>query len=371
MAPKKRTVDKVPAGTGDAADSGSTPNVIGGNDPTMNPGKDPSQRVSAISQMNTSRPTTRSTRVTDQLAQPVSERGISEDPTQTPNPHGGSRDLLYPKTYSEYSEPSEQSASADPDPEELVLGDQIQEMLDTINEHMDESNSALEARTRTLQTRLIAIRERYPMIAKGKSSIPPRDPTKDPNNEDVDPHFERPINWSDNYIDEELTNGQPNADPELIPSTKGSNNRSNAKQTLDQAPTDHLNQVATAAQSTRMDENTRELEIQDKTRKSVQYAPFDGIEDNDTDSETTVSNHREGSVPFQQLDDKDILDMSNNESDNALVCMVRYMLDQNLHTTMENSPLAKAGVKVTPPTSIAGNRALKLSRPLLKVSYDG
>ncbi|KIJ44684.1 hypothetical protein M422DRAFT_251989 [Sphaerobolus stellatus SS14] len=65
-------------------------------------------------------------------------------------------------------------------------------------------------------------------------------------------------------------------------------------------------------------ENTRETVIWDNTRKSVRYAPFDGIEDNDTDSETTVRNHQEGSVPFQQPDNRDILDMSNNESDNAL-----------------------------------------------------
>ncbi|KIJ37834.1 hypothetical protein M422DRAFT_259708 [Sphaerobolus stellatus SS14] len=139
MAPKRRTVDKVSAGTGNAADSGSTPNVIGENDP---------------SQMS-----------------------------------------------------SEPSASADPDPEELALGNQIQEMLDTINEHMDEvisihnmsrqaaqllaktneSNSALEARTRTLRMQLIVIREKYPTIAKGKLSIRPRNPQKDYNNEDLDP----------------------------------------------------------------------------------------------------------------------------------------------------------------------------------------
>ncbi|KIJ38795.1 hypothetical protein M422DRAFT_258425 [Sphaerobolus stellatus SS14] len=92
-------------------------------------------------------------------------------------------------------------------------------------------------------------------------------------------------------------------------------------------------------------ENTREPEIWDKPHKSIRHAPFDGIEDNDTDSETTVRNHREGSVPFLQPDDRDMLDMSNSDSDNALVRMVRYMLDQNVHTTMEKSPLAKAGVK--------------------------
>ena len=107
MAPKRRTVDKVPAGTSDAADSGSTPNVIGGNDPTMDPGKDPSKTVSAVSEANTIRPTTRNTRATDELAHPASERGISEDPTQTPNPHDGSGEPLLPKTYSDYAEPSE------------------------------------------------------------------------------------------------------------------------------------------------------------------------------------------------------------------------------------------------------------------------
>ncbi|KIJ29870.1 hypothetical protein M422DRAFT_268649 [Sphaerobolus stellatus SS14] len=133
----------------------------------MDPGKDPSQTASAVSEANTICSTTWNTCATDELAHPAN-----------------------------YAEPSERSASADPDPKELVLGDQIQEMLDTINEHMDEvtsihnmscqaaqllaktneSNSALEARTRTLRTQLIAIREKYPTIAKGKSSIHPRDP---------------------------------------------------------------------------------------------------------------------------------------------------------------------------------------------------
>ncbi|KIJ47826.1 hypothetical protein M422DRAFT_248405 [Sphaerobolus stellatus SS14] len=234
-------------------------------------------------------------------------------------------------------------------------------MLGTINEHMDEvisihnmsrqaaqllaktneSNSALEARTRTL--------EKYLTIAKGKSSFHPRDPHKDPNNEDSDPHPERPSNWSN--VDEESTIGQHNLDPELIQSTDESNNRSNPKQALgkartkllaktavlerlyaDQAPADHLNQAATAArntsgllnpqdqqQSIQPSENARETVIQDYPCKSVRYAPFDGIEDNDTGSETTVRNHWEGSVPFQQPDDRDILDMSNNESNNTLV----------------------------------------------------
>ncbi|KIJ53259.1 hypothetical protein M422DRAFT_242393 [Sphaerobolus stellatus SS14] len=65
MAPKKKTSDKVPAGTSDAVDSSSTPNVAGGNDPTLDPGKDPSQVASAASETNTIRPTTQSTHVTD------------------------------------------------------------------------------------------------------------------------------------------------------------------------------------------------------------------------------------------------------------------------------------------------------------------
>ncbi|KIJ53239.1 hypothetical protein M422DRAFT_242367 [Sphaerobolus stellatus SS14] len=242
MTPKKKTIDKVPAGTGDAADSGSTSNVIGGNNPTIDPGKNPSKMASAISEANTIRPTTRNTCVTDQLAHLASEWGTSENPTQTPNPHDGSGDPLLPKTYSDYTEPSERSVSANPDPEELVLGGQIQEMLDNIKEHMDE----------------------------GKLSVHPRDPHKDPNNEDFDPHPERPSNWLN--VNEESTNGQHNIDPELIQSTDGSNNRSNPKQALstaqtellakttilerlyaDQAPADHLNQAATAAQSTHME----------------------------------------------------------------------------------------------------------------------
>ncbi|KIJ39709.1 hypothetical protein M422DRAFT_257535 [Sphaerobolus stellatus SS14] len=409
MAPKRRTIDKVPAGTGDATDSDSTPDVIGGNDPTMDPGKDPSKTASAASEANIIHPRTRNTRVTDELAQPASERGMTEDPTQTPNPYDGSRDPLLPKTYSDHAEPSERSASVDPDPEKLVLGDQIQEMLDTINEHMDEvnsihnmsrqaaqlldktnkSNSALEARTRSLRTRLIAIREKYPTIAKGKASLHPRDPHKDPYNEDIDPHHERPSNWSN--VDEESTTGQHNIDPELIQSTDGPNNRSNPKQALgrartellaktamlewlyaDQVPADHLNQAATAARNTHQQqsiqpsENTRETAIRDNTRKSIRYAPFVGIEDNDTDSKTTVRNHREGSVPFQQPDDRDILDMSNSESDNALVRMVRYMLDQNIQTTMEKSPLAKAGVKVTPLDKYSGEQSFEALETFVK-----
>ncbi|KIJ36839.1 hypothetical protein M422DRAFT_260704 [Sphaerobolus stellatus SS14] len=368
MAPKRRTVDKVPAGTGDAADSGSTPNVIGGNDPTMDPGKDPSQMASAVSEANTIHPTTQNTCATNELAHPASEQGISEDPTQTPNPHYGSGDPLLPKTYSDYAEPSERSASADPDPEELALGDQIQEMLNTINEHMDEVNSIHNMSRQAAQ--LLAKtnesnRRNTQLLPRASRAFAPGIPKR------IIIMRTWILNLNDQAIGRTLTKNQR--------SIGGPNNRSNPKQVLgrartellaktavlerlyaDQAPADHLNQAATAArtgllnpqnrqQSIQPSENTREMAIRDNTHKSVRYAPFDGIEDNDTDSETTVRNHREGSVPFQQPDDRDILDMSNNESDNALIQMVRYMLDQNIQTTMEKSPLAKAGVKVTPP----------------------
>ncbi|KIJ38322.1 hypothetical protein M422DRAFT_258967 [Sphaerobolus stellatus SS14] len=255
---------------------------------------------------------------------------------------------------------------------------QAAQLLDKTNK----SNSALEASTRSLRTQLITIQEKYPAIAKGKASLRPRDPHKDPYNEDIDPHHERPINWSN--VDEESTTGQHNIDPELIQSTDGPNNRSNPKQALGRAWTELLVKTAVLErlyadqyerllrlskagllnpqdrqQSIQPSENTRETAIRDNTHKSVRYAPFDGIEDNDTDSETTVRNHREGSVPFQQPDDRDILDMSNNESDNALVRMVRYMLDQNIQMTMEKSPLAKAGVKVTPPDKYSGEQSFE------------
>ncbi|KIJ53774.1 hypothetical protein M422DRAFT_242023 [Sphaerobolus stellatus SS14] len=229
MAPKKKTIDKVPAGTGGAAAHSSTSNVIGGNEPTLDPGKDP--KPDGVSHL----------------------RDKYNSSYDTKHPENSSVCTFELSCTCQYSEPSERLASADPDPKELALGDQIQEMLNTINEHMDEvksihnmshqvaqllvetneSNSALEARTRTWRTQLIAIREKYPTIAKGKSSIHPRDPTKDPNNED---------------------------------STDGSNNRSDPKQALgnaqtellakaailerlyaDQAPADHLNQAAMAA----------------------------------------------------------------------------------------------------------------------------
>ncbi|KIJ43428.1 hypothetical protein M422DRAFT_253308 [Sphaerobolus stellatus SS14] len=177
------------------------------------------------------------------------------------------------------------------------------------------------------------------MIAKGKLSSQPRDPTRDPN-EEIDSHSEQPTSWSNNHVNEESTNGQPNIDHELMQSTPQPNNMSDTKHALskawielstktaileqlyaDQAPGDHLNQAATAARNTCMeyDENTRSDERQENPHKSVHYIPFDGIEDNDTDSETTVWNHWEESVPFQHLDDRDILDMSNNEGNNPLI----------------------------------------------------
>ncbi|KIJ50496.1 hypothetical protein M422DRAFT_245118 [Sphaerobolus stellatus SS14] len=58
--------------------------------------------------------------------------------------------------------------------------------------------------------------------------------------------------------------------------------------------------------------------------------------------------------------------MSNNESDNALVRMVKYMLDQNIHTTMEKSPLAKAGVKVTPPDKYSGEQSFEALETFVK-----
>ncbi|KIJ48696.1 hypothetical protein M422DRAFT_247557 [Sphaerobolus stellatus SS14] len=174
------------------------------------------------------------------------------------------------------------------------------------------------------------------MVAKGKLSIQPRNPTRDPNNEKIDPHSEQPTSWSNNHIDEKSTNGQPTVDPELMQSTPQPNNRPGTKHMLsnawtklsakttileqlyaDQAPVHHLNQAATAARNTQIDKNPRVDEIQGNPCKSIQYTPFNGIKDNDTDSETTVRNHWEGSVPFQHLDNRDILDMPNNESNNA------------------------------------------------------
>ncbi|KIJ22965.1 hypothetical protein M422DRAFT_276544 [Sphaerobolus stellatus SS14] len=168
-------------------------------------------------------------------------------------------------------------------------------------------------------------------------------------------------NWSNNYVNEESTNGQPKVDPELIQSTAQSNNRSSTKHALskawtelsaktailewlyaDQAPADHLNQAAMAARSTCMD-----------------------IKDKDTDSETTIRNPWEGSIPFQHYE-RDILYMSNNENDNTLIRMVKYMLDQNNHTTKEKSPLAKAEVKVTPPDKYSREQSFEALETFVK-----
>ncbi|KIJ49328.1 hypothetical protein M422DRAFT_246419 [Sphaerobolus stellatus SS14] len=345
MAPKRKTVDKVPAGTSDATDSGSTSNVMGRNDPTLDPGKDPSQTVSAVSEMNIIHPMTQSTHVADQLAQLVSEQETSEDPTQTPNPHGGSGDLPLPKTYSDYSEPSERSALADPDPEELALGNQIQEMLDTINEHMDECSRG---KDKNLADTINHDQGKIPDDCQGQ------------------------VDWLNKHIDEELTNGQPNIDYELMQSTPRPNNRSGTKHVLskartelsaktavlewlyaDQAPEGHLNQAATAARNTRIEyeqllrlsKNTRVDERRENPLKSVCYAPFDGIEDNDTDSETTVRNHWEGSLPFQHLEDKDTLDISR-----MIIPLYEW----------------STGVKVTPPDKYSGEQSFEALKTFVK-----
>ncbi|KIJ47134.1 hypothetical protein M422DRAFT_249446 [Sphaerobolus stellatus SS14] len=247
MTPKKKTSDKVPAGTSDAVDSGSTSNIT------------------------------------------------------------------------DNTEPSEQSASANLDPKELALGDQLQEMLNTINKHMDE---------------VASIHNMSHQAAQLLSDIKPV----------------LSIVWAElsakTAILEQLY--------------------------ADQAPADRLNQVATAARNTYQQllipssKTPRIIEIQDNPHKSVQYTPFNDIEDNDTDSETTIRNHREGSVPFQHIDDRDILDMPNNESDNALVQMFKYMLNQNSNMTMEKTPLAKAGVKVTPPDKYSREQSFKALKTFVK-----
>ncbi|KIJ25580.1 hypothetical protein M422DRAFT_273446 [Sphaerobolus stellatus SS14] len=108
MAHKKKTDDKIPAGTSDAVDSGSST----------------------------------TTRANNPLAKTTNELELSENIPQTPNPPGGDRDPPPAEKSSELPEPSGQSASADPDPKELVLGNQLQEILDTINKHMDEVESS-------------------------------------------------------------------------------------------------------------------------------------------------------------------------------------------------------------------------------------
>ncbi|KIJ42861.1 hypothetical protein M422DRAFT_253963 [Sphaerobolus stellatus SS14] len=164
MVPKKKTSDKVPAGTGDAVDSGSTPNIASGNDPTLDPSKDPSQVVSATSETNTIHPTTWSTRVTDQLAQPASEQGTSEDPTQTPTLMEEVETLPSLKL-------TQITLSQHMDEVKTIhnMSCQAAQLLVKTNE----SNSAPEARTRTLGTQLIAIREKYLTIARASRFITP------------------------------------------------------------------------------------------------------------------------------------------------------------------------------------------------------
>ena len=46
--------------------------------------------------------------------------------------------------------------------------------------------------------------------------------------------------------------------------------------------------------------------------------------------------------------------------------MVRYMLDQNTDSTMEKSPLVKAGVKVTPPDKYSGEQSIEALESFIK-----
>ncbi|KIJ43336.1 hypothetical protein M422DRAFT_253539 [Sphaerobolus stellatus SS14] len=98
------------------------------------------------------------------------------------------------------------------------------------------------------------------------------DPTRDPNNEEIDPHSEQPTSWSNNHVDEESMNDQHNIAHELMQSTPQPNNRLDTKHALskawtelsakiavleqlyaDQAPAHHLNQAANAARNTHME----------------------------------------------------------------------------------------------------------------------
>ncbi|KIJ24442.1 hypothetical protein M422DRAFT_274767 [Sphaerobolus stellatus SS14] len=109
-APKKKTSDKVPAETSSAVDSSSTTNITNRNNITIDPSKNPNQAVSAASEMNTIHPMTWSTQ--------------SQQPVHPTNPQPTWR-RWGPASHEKYSdsELSEQSALADPDPEELALGD--------------------------------------------------------------------------------------------------------------------------------------------------------------------------------------------------------------------------------------------------------
>ncbi|KIJ52856.1 hypothetical protein M422DRAFT_242799 [Sphaerobolus stellatus SS14] len=75
-------------------------------------------------------------------------------------------------------------------------------------------------------------------LSQGKLSSQPRDSTWDPNNEEIDRHSEQPTSWSNNHIDEESTNDQPNIDHELMQLTPRPNNRSGTKHALSKAWTE-------------------------------------------------------------------------------------------------------------------------------------
>ncbi|KIJ46156.1 hypothetical protein M422DRAFT_250191 [Sphaerobolus stellatus SS14] len=83
MAPKKKTNDKLPAGTGEAVDSSSTT--------SLTIGKDPNQSVSAASETTIPHPTTWNTCTNNPLTKKMSKLETSENITQTP------RAPTYPK----------------------------------------------------------------------------------------------------------------------------------------------------------------------------------------------------------------------------------------------------------------------------------
>ncbi|KIJ36000.1 hypothetical protein M422DRAFT_261765 [Sphaerobolus stellatus SS14] len=115
----------------------------------------------------------------------------------------------------------------------------------------------------------------------------------------------------------------------------------------DQAPADHFNQAATVARNTHNSQSplARTLGLMKDGR---------------------IPESSEGSVPFQHLDNRDILDMANNESDNALIRMVKYMLDQNINMIMEKSPLGKIRVKVTPPDKYSREQSFEALKTFVK-----
>ncbi|KIJ25896.1 hypothetical protein M422DRAFT_273082 [Sphaerobolus stellatus SS14] len=93
MAHKKKTNDKVPTGTSDAINSGSTTTVIGEKDPTLDPGKDSNQVVSTTSEMNIPCPMTWKTCANNMLTKTANKLDSSENTPKTANPHRGDRDL--------------------------------------------------------------------------------------------------------------------------------------------------------------------------------------------------------------------------------------------------------------------------------------